>query len=40
MIPILSGIIAGAGENISTRRAFVLSIVYVLANAVIFTSPA
>jgi thiol:disulfide interchange protein DsbD len=37
MIPILSGIIAGAGENISTRRAFVLSLVYVLANAVIFT---
>jgi thiol:disulfide interchange protein DsbD len=37
MIPILSGIIAGAGENISTKRAFVLSLVYVLANAVIFT---
>ncbi len=31
MIPILSGIIAGSGENISTRRAFVLSVVYVLA---------
>jgi thiol:disulfide interchange protein DsbD len=37
MIPILSGIIAGAGENISTRRALVLSVVYVLANAAIFT---
>jgi thiol:disulfide interchange protein DsbD len=37
MIPILSGIIAGAGENISTKRALVLSLVYVLANAVIFT---
>ena len=37
MIPILSGIIAGAGENISTRRAIVLSTVYILANAVIFT---
>ncbi len=37
MIPILSGIIAGAGENISTRRAVVLSLVYILANAVIFT---
>ena len=37
MIPILSGIIAGAGENISTRRAIVLSLVYILANAVIFT---
>jgi len=37
MIPILSGIIAGAGDNISTKRAFILSLVYVLANAVIFT---
>ena len=37
MIPILSGIIAGAGENISTRRAIALSLVYILANAVIFT---
>jgi thiol:disulfide interchange protein DsbD len=37
MIPILSGIIAGAGENISTRRAFVLSLVYVLATCVVFT---
>jgi len=37
MIPILSGIIAGAGENLSTRRALTLSIVYVLASAVIFT---
>jgi thiol:disulfide interchange protein DsbD len=37
MIPILSGIIAGAGDNISTRRAIVLSVVYILANAVIFT---
>ena len=37
MIPILSGIIAGAGDNISTRRALLLSLIYVLANAVIFT---
>jgi len=37
MIPILSGIIAGSGENLSTQRAFVLSIVYVLATCVIFT---
>jgi thiol:disulfide interchange protein DsbD len=37
MIPILSGIIAGAGENLSTKRALVLSIVYVLASAAIFT---
>lgn len=37
MIPILSGIIAGSGENLSTRRAFVLSLVYVLATCVVFT---
>ncbi|MFC4820887.1 protein-disulfide reductase DsbD [Dokdonella ginsengisoli] len=37
MVPILSGIIAGSGENISTRRAFVLSVVYVLATCVVFT---
>ncbi len=37
MIPILSGIIAGAGENLSTKRALILSIVYVLASAAIFT---
>jgi thiol:disulfide interchange protein DsbD len=37
MIPILSGIIAGSGENISTKRAFVLSLVYVLATCVVFT---
>jgi thiol:disulfide interchange protein DsbD len=37
MIPILSGIIAGAGDNISTRRAILLSVVYILANAAIFT---
>ncbi len=37
MIPILSGIIAGAGDNIGMRRAFVLSLVYVLASSVVFT---
>ncbi|MBO9664355.1 protein-disulfide reductase DsbD [Dokdonella sp.] len=37
MVPILSGIIAGSGENVSTRRAFVLSLVYVLATCVVFT---
>jgi len=37
MIPILSGIIAGAGDNISTKRALLLSVIYILANAVIFT---
>jgi thiol:disulfide interchange protein DsbD len=36
MVPILSGLIAGAG-SISTRRAFVLSLAYVLASAIVFT---
>lgn len=36
MVPILSGIIAGAGD-ITTRRAFSLSLVYVLAMALVFT---
>jgi thiol:disulfide interchange protein DsbD len=37
MIPILSGIIAGQGTKITTRKAFVLSLVYVLAMAVTYT---
>jgi thiol:disulfide interchange protein DsbD len=37
MIPILSGIIAGQGRDLTTRRAFVLSLVYVLAMAVTYT---
>lgn len=37
MIPILSGIIAGQGTQLTTRRAFVLSLVYVLAMAVTYT---
>jgi len=37
MIPILAGIIAGQGDNITTRKAFVLSLVYVLAMAVTYT---
>lgn len=37
MVPILSGIIAGAGEGITTRRAFWLSLVYVLAMAITYT---
>ncbi|MFC3716614.1 protein-disulfide reductase DsbD [Luteimonas soli] len=37
MIPILSGLIAGAGTRIGTRRALWLSFVYVLANALVFT---
>lgn len=37
MIPILSGLIVGAGEKISTARAFALSLTYVLASCVVFT---
>jgi len=37
MIPILSGIIVGQGGAVTTRRAFVLSLVYVLAMALTYT---
>jgi thiol:disulfide interchange protein DsbD len=37
MIPILSGIIAGDGANTTTRRAFVLSLAYVLGMALTYT---
>lgn len=37
MIPILSSIIVGQGNNISTSKAFSLSLVYVLAMAVTYT---
>ncbi|MEM1090295.1 MAG: protein-disulfide reductase DsbD [Pseudomonadota bacterium] len=37
MIPILSGIIAGQGDSITTRRAFTLSLIYVLAMALTYT---
>ncbi|MEI6542007.1 MAG: protein-disulfide reductase DsbD [Methylococcales bacterium] len=37
MIPILSAIIAGQGSRLTTRRAFMLSLVYVLASAVTYT---
>jgi thiol:disulfide interchange protein DsbD len=37
MIPILSGIIAGQGARLTTRRAFMLSLIYVLASAVTYT---
>ncbi len=37
MIPILSGIITGQGEQLTTRKAFLLSLVYVLAMAVTYT---
>ena len=37
MLPILSGIIAGQGDDITTGKAFVLSLVYVLAMALTYT---
>jgi len=37
MIPILAGIIAGQGKTITTRKAFGLSLVYVLAMASTYT---
>ncbi len=38
MIPILSGIIAGEGESITRGKAFALSLAYVLAMALTYTS--
>jgi len=37
MVPILSGIIAGQGKDITTRKAFYLSLTYVLAMGTTFT---
>ena len=37
MIPILSGIIVGQGNKISTSRAFSLSLIYVIATALTYT---
>ncbi len=37
MIPIISGVIISQGEGLTTRKAFALSIVYVLAMAVAYT---
>ena len=37
MVPILSGIIVGQGKDITTRKAFYLSLVYVLAMALTYT---
>jgi len=37
MIPILSTIIVGEGERITTHRAFILSLVYILAMSVTYT---
>ena len=38
MIPILSGIIVGHGNHISTTRAFLLSLSYVIASALTYTA--
>jgi len=38
MIPILSSIIVGQGDNISTRKAFTLSLIYVLTMAATYTA--
>ncbi len=37
MIPIISGIIISQGEGLTTRKAFMLSLVYVLAMAIAYT---
>ena len=37
MIPIISGVIVSQGEGLTTRKAFTLSVVYVLAMAVAYT---
>ena len=37
MIPILSGIIVGQGEGVTTRKAFLLSLSYVIASALTYT---
>ena len=38
MIPILSGLIAGHGTRLGTRRALLLALVFVLSNALVFTA--
>ncbi|WP_024851789.1 protein-disulfide reductase DsbD [Hydrogenovibrio kuenenii] len=37
MIPILSSIIVGQGDSLTTRKAFVMSLVYVLAMSITYT---
>ncbi|MDD1622045.1 MAG: protein-disulfide reductase DsbD [Methylococcaceae bacterium] len=37
MIPIISGIVAGHGEDLTTQRAFTLSLSYVLASALTYS---
>jgi len=38
MIPILSGIIAGEGDNVSTSKGFLLSLTYVMGMALVYTA--
>jgi thiol:disulfide interchange protein DsbD len=38
MVPILSGIVAGGGANVTTARAFALSVIYVLGMAFTYTA--
>jgi thiol:disulfide interchange protein DsbD len=38
MVPILSGLIAGEGDRLTTARAFRLSLVYVLSMALVYTA--
>lgn len=38
MVPILSGIIAGDGENVSSIRGFMLALTYVLGMALVYTA--
>ncbi len=37
MVPILAGVIAGQGEHVTTRKAFMLSLVYVLSMSLTYT---
>ena len=38
MVPILSGIIAGEGENVSSSRGFMLALTYVMGMALVYTA--
>lgn len=38
MVPILSGIIAGDGENVSSARGFMLALTYVMGMALVYTA--
>jgi thiol:disulfide interchange protein DsbD len=38
MIPILSGIIAGEGDNVSSKRGFTLALSYVMGMAIVYTA--